>query len=218
MKYWAALLSVCLFAICTSAQRDAAAADVLIAGNDFVSQSLPKMRVVLDPELKYIGSFPFDIDGIAGGHRFVWGAVDHDKHLRRTFIIQKEGFHPGSGKLYRYATPNPVTLGQHVYQHNVFITDNEQEAREHPGHEPDVTNKFLRENGYGWDSQLVMSRFARIVDDAKEHEIILFYAENLKDYTNRNAADLAKDAAGEDQKRTKELVNSNSMRAFKVID
>jgi len=43
-------------------------------------------------------------------------------------------------------------------------------------------------------------------------------AENLKDYTNRNAADLANDAADDDPKKIKEQVNANSKRAFKVID
>jgi hypothetical protein len=111
-----------------------------------------------------------------------------------------------------------VTLGQNVYQHNVFITDNDQEARQHPGHEPDLTRKFLIRNGYHGDSQLVMSRFARIVDDAHKHEIILFYAENVKDYTAKVAAHLAAEGPGEDQKKIKEHVEANSMLAFTVTD
>jgi hypothetical protein len=190
-----------------------------IAGNDFISTEVPKLRVAIDPRLLYVGSFPFDIDGIAGGYRFVWGEVDKGKHLLRTFIIQKEGFYPSSGDSYNYQAPNLITLGNHAYQHNVFVADDEREIREHPGHEPDVTQKFLRGKGYDWDTQLVMSRFARIVDDAKKNEIIFFYTENLSAYTTKSANDLDSGGANEELKqKIKREVDANSMRAFKVID
>jgi hypothetical protein len=79
MKPAATLLLICALTICACcacAQHDAMPAGVMISGNDFVSQDLPKLRVKLDPKLKYIGSFPFDVDGISGGYRFVWGEVD----------------------------------------------------------------------------------------------------------------------------------------------
>lgn len=210
---------VCGGAVIASAQTNDTPRGVSIDGNDFVSQELPKLRVQVDPKLRYIGSFPFDIDGIAGGYRFIWGEVDQGKHLTRTFIIQKEGFYPNSNNFYRYPTPNPVTLGAHDYQHNVFIGDNEQEIREHPGHEPDVTQKFLRSKGYRLDSQVVMSRFARIVGDNKKNEIIFFYTENLSAYTKLSAAVVDDDNAHTDLKKTvKEKVDANSRQAFKVID
>lgn len=214
-----ALLLLCALAIVGCAQNTPEPGGVGVEGNDFVSQDLPKLRVEVDPELQYIGSFPFDIDGIAGGYRYVWGEVDRGKHLKRTFIIQKEGFYPTSKDSYRYPTPNPVAFGAHEYQHNVFLADNEKEIREHPGHEPDVTQKFLRSKGYELDSQQVMSRFARIVGESKKNEIIFFYAENLSAYTKLSATTLDEDGSQQDLKKTiKEKVDSNSKLAFKVID
>lgn len=172
----------------------------------------------MDPKLLYIGSFPFDIEGIAGGYRYIWGEVDHEKHLKRTFIIQKEGYYPSSDGSYHYPTPNPILLGGDEYQHNVFIADNETEIREHPGHEPDVTQKFLHNKGYEWDSQLVMSRFARIVGEERKNEIIFFYTENLSAYTKLSAAALD-DSAHQDLKKTiKGKVDTASRKAFKVLD
>ncbi len=213
------ILALCACVILAEAQTTATPPGVSIDANNFVSQESPKLRVNVDPKLRYIGSFPFDIDGIAGGYRFVWGEVDQGKHLKRTFIIQKEGFYPSSSDSYRYPMPNPVTLGAHEYQHNVFIADNENEIREHPGHETDVTQKFLRSKGYELDSQIVMSRFARIVGESKKNEIIFFYTENLSAYTKLSAASFDDDGAHQDlKKKIKEKVDGNSRQAFKVVD
>lgn len=206
----------CGCAILAVAQTQQSPQRVSIQGNNFVSEELPKIRVVVDPKLKYIGSFPFDIDGIAGGYRYVWGATDQGKHLARTFIVQMEGYYPRSGGSYRYPIPNPVTLGTHEYQHNVFIADNEQEIREHPGHEPDVMNKFLKAKGYELDSQIIMSRFARIAGENKKNEIIFFYTENLSAYTKLSAAALDDSASQDAKKVIKEKVDTNSRQAFKV--
>jgi hypothetical protein len=218
LSRYGAVLLLCGCTIPVGAQPKVSPQQVTIEGNDFVSRELPSVRVHVDPKLQYIGSFPFDIDGIAGGYRYVWGEVDHGKHLKRTFIIQMEGFYPTSHDSYRYPTPNPVRLGAHEYQHNVFIADNEAEIREHPGHEPDVTQKFLRSKGYELDSQLVMSRFARIVGEDNKNEIIFFYTENLSAYIKLSAAGLD-DSAHENLKKTiKEQVDTKSREAFKVAD
>ncbi len=213
-----AISALCGCAVFAAAQTNTAPQPVSIEGNDFVSHEMPKLRVEVDSKLKYIGSFPFDIEGISGGYRYVWGEVGAGKHLKRTFIIQKEGFYPSSNDSYHYPTPNPATLGGHEYQHNVFIADNEQEIREHPGHEPDVTQKFLRSKGYQLDSQVVMSRFARIVGENKKNEIIFFYTENLNAYSNLSAAELDDSAHQELKKTIKQKVEANSKEAFKVVD
>ena len=216
---WRMIVILFGLAVVAAAQVKPVTPGATIEGNDFVSTEMPKLRVTPDPKLTYIGSFPFDIDGIAGGYRFVWGEVDNRKHLLRTFIIQKEGFYLNSGGSYQYQAPNPVALGNHAYQHNVFIAGNEREIREHPGHEPDVTQKFLHGKGYDWDTQLVMSRFARVVDEAKKNEIIFFYTENLSAHTTKSADDLdSGDANQELKQKIKRAVDANSMRAFKVVD
>ena len=67
--------------------------------------------MTLDPKFQYLGRFPFDIKGIAGGYRYVWGETEIGKHLRRTFIVQAEGYYLGNQGSYKYGTPNPATLG-----------------------------------------------------------------------------------------------------------
>jgi hypothetical protein len=144
---WRMIVILFVLAAVAAAQVKPVTPGATIEGNDFVSTEMPKLHVTPDPTLTYIGSFPSEIDGIAGAYRSVWGEVDNGKHLRRTFIIQKEGFYLYSSGSYQYQAPNPVTLGTHAYQANVFIADHEREIREHPGHEPDVTQKFLHRKG-----------------------------------------------------------------------
>jgi hypothetical protein len=184
--------------------------------NVFVSDNLPKLALKLDPKFQYVGSFPFDISGLAGGYRYVWGETDGSKHLRRVFIVQAEGYYPGNNGTYKYGTPHPATLGGEAYEHGLYIYDNDQSAREDPGKEADLTRKFMLEKGYDWEPQLVMSRFARVVDESKKNEIIFFYLENLKDYTAKKAIDFPEEAQSKEQKTILETVDAHSLKAFSV--
>ena len=187
-----------------------------VKGNVFVSTELPKMKLTLNPRFEYLGSFPFDIQGIAGGYRYVWGAPDHGKHLGRAFVIQVEGYYAGNDGIYRYGTPNPATVGGETYQHSVWIYDNDQSARERPGNESDLTRKFMQEHGYEWEPELVMSRFARIVDESHKNEIIFFYFDNLKNHTGKHVPDFPEEARGTEQKAILAKVDKASKRAFSV--
>jgi hypothetical protein len=180
------------------------------------SDDLSRLTLTLDPKFQYLGSFPFDIHDIAGGYRYIWGEIDHGKHLRRTFIIQAEGFYSDNQESYRYGTPNPATLAGDAYQHNVWIDDNEKDAHESPGTEADLTRTFFKQRGYEWEPQLVMSRFARIVDESKKNEIIFFYFENLGDYTKKRAADFSEEAKTPEQQAIHNAVDANSRKAFRV--
>ena len=184
--------------------------------NVFVADAPYRLKMTLDPKFQYLGRFPFDIKGIAGGYRYVWGETDNGKHLCTTFIVQAEGYYPDNQGSYKYGTPNPETFAGDVYQHNVWIYDNDQSAQGNPGNESDLTRKFMREKGYEWESQLVMSRFARIVDEPRKNEIIFFYFENLKHYTTKRVSDFPDEGESAEQKVILAAVDANSRAAFTV--
>ena len=187
-----------------------------VQDNIFVSNELPKLSLSLDVKFQYLGTFPFDIRGVAGGYRYVWGEVEPDKHLHRVFIVQAEGYYPGNGGSYPYGAANPEELAGETYQHNVWIYDNDESARERAGNESDLTAKFMQEHGYKWEPQLVMSRYARVVDEAKKNEIIVFYFENLKDYTTKPVKDFPEEPVSAEQKKILEAVERNSRKAFRI--
>jgi len=188
-----------------------------VDNNVFISTTEPPLKLTVDRRFKYLGKFPFDIEGIAGGYRYLWGDVENGKRLRRLFIVQAEGFYPDNSEVYRYGTPNPVTLAGHAYQHNVWIYDDAESIRQNPGKESELTRKFLERQGYVLDPDLVMSRFARAVGDSKKNEIIFFYFESLKDYTSKPPKSFPEDAAPDpEHKRILDAVDKNSMKAFRV--
>jgi len=86
------------------------------------SDDLSRLTLTLDPKFRYLGSFPFDIHDIAGGYRYVWGEIDHGKHLRRTFIIQAEGFYPDNQEVVPLRHSHPVALAGDAYQHKFGST------------------------------------------------------------------------------------------------
>jgi Domain of unknown function (DUF4440) len=189
---------------------------VHVKDNVFVSDDLPKLILTLDSRFQYLGRFAFDVKGIAGGWRYVWGETDHGRHLRRTFIVQVEGYYSGKHGVYGYGIPDPVTLAGDTYQHNVWIYDNDRSAQQHPGNESDLTKKFLEGHGYQWDSQLIMSRYARPVDEARKNEIIFFYFENLSDYSSKRVKDFPEGPASSEENAILASVDKGSGKAFAI--
>ena len=151
-----------------------------VRNNELISVDLPKLRLQVDPSLKYVGRAPFNIRNIAVGERFVWAQTDKNMHVRKLFIVQFEGFTPQVKETYRYQMRTPIQLGANEYSHNVWFWDS---AADHvSGKYPDANSSddLLAAKGYKVDGELAMSRFARIVGEDKRNEIIFFYDENLK--------------------------------------
>ena len=79
--------------------------------------------------------------------------------------------------------------------------------------------RFLKEHGYTWDPQSVMSRFARIAGEANKDEIIFFYFEPLRPYTARRASEFSDEGEPTpEQKAILEKVDANAKAAFRVED
>ncbi|MBV9086976.1 MAG: hypothetical protein JOY79_05800, partial [Acidobacteriaceae bacterium] len=156
-----------------------------VESNTFISTENPDIRVNVDRKFKYIGSVPFVIENAAKGNRYIFVQANPEKHIQRMFIIQQQGFVPSSGEIYRYKITTPAKLGTSDYQHSVILYDNDANIREEPGKESDLTKRFLADQGYVLEPELVMSRFARPVGSERKHEIIFFCFENLSSYRHK---------------------------------
>ena len=163
----------------------------------------------------YVGSFPFTIDDVAGGHRYVFAQVDSNKHIRRMFIVQQEGFLPSSGDTYKYPITNPATLGSVDYQHSVIMDNNDVRVREEPGKEADLTEQFLKLHGYVSEPEVIMSRFARPADTQRRHEIIFFCYENLSSYGHK-LSDFPEGLSSPEKEKIKRQVDENCQHIFRV--
>ena len=150
-----------------------------VVDNNIISDALPALEIKIDQAFEFVGILSFVLKEIALVERFIF--VDRQAaETTRLFIVQFEGILDGVDFTYNYRTTNPIILGQHAYHQGVWIYSNAESVREGPGAESDRTTQFLQDRGYIHEDALAMSRLARIVDDARRHEIIIFYQETLK--------------------------------------
>lgn len=146
--------------------------------NVIVSSQLPDIRIRVDDAFAYVGRFPFDIRDVATGERLVF--VDAlDGAVRRLFVAQFEHFLPDNDEWYRYRFDDAMTLGNHRFRQNTYAYSNDAAAREDPQGEGVLMATFLEEKGYRLEDELMMSRFVTVAGEAKKHELILFYIENV---------------------------------------
>jgi hypothetical protein len=188
-----------------------------VVNNVLTSDSLPRITISVEPSLKYLGKFDFNLRNIAGGERHVWAETSAGR-VKRMFIVQLEGFLPNVDDYYKYPIRTPVKLGKHTYSHNLWFYNDDETRRADPPNEAGMTAKFLAERGLSLDSDLIMSRFARIVGEDKRNEIIFFYWENMRDH-GLTAADFPKEEpVTPEHKKLAEEFFQRSLSAFSVRD
>jgi hypothetical protein len=188
----------------------------LVRDNVIESAQDPAVRIRVDPALRYIGPLRFVLKGVACVERHVF-AETADRRVRRLFIAQFESFLEGSDEVYRWTVRNPVRLGDTDYQHNVFFYDETQAIWEEPEAEAAKTRAFLESKGLKLDSELAMSRYARVVGEEKRKELILFYFEPLAGAGFR-VADFDDGAARTDsQRELARRLEDRAAQAFTVL-
>ena len=93
---------------------------------------------------------------------------------------------------------------------------NGESVREAPGAESDRTTQFLNDRGYIHDDALAMSRFARIVDEARRHEVIIFYQETLSSLGL--SLEAYSQLTHEAQQAIADSLTERSLQSFRVTD
>ena len=150
------------------------------AGTTIVSPVRPAITITVDRRLAYVGSLRFPLGDNAEVERFVFADGDTSGHVRALFVAQFEALLPAASRGYSFATTTPTRLGAHDYQTDTGIFDFAEMAAAKPNFEADRTRAFLKRHGLDvGDDDFLTARYARIVDEEKRHELILFVWENL---------------------------------------
>lgn len=135
------------------------------------------------PELSYVGTIGFDLHGArVVRHHYVEPFPDPDtepRTVRRQVIVQLEAFPADSGRCYRWQVKSPLLLGGIEHEHGVYAWSVAAFSRADPEAEVMRTSRFLEEHGYAQGDGQLMSRFARVVGEARQREVIVFYQEDL---------------------------------------
>ena len=186
-----------------------------VVNHTIVSVAFPAVEIKVDPAFPFAGALGFELKEIAFVERFVfadWQASE----TRRLFIVQFEDVLPNVDFTYKYGITDLVNLGRHAYSHSVWVYSNAESVRADPGAESDQTTRFLQDHGYDVMEERAMSRFARIIDDACRHEIIIFYEENL------NSLGLSLDAYAQlppdRQQEFQNALTERSLQSFQLTD
>ena len=166
----------------SEAERTPAADEKRFVRNDtLVSRELPRMDLAVDPRLESVGSLEFDLKQAARVQRFVFASRDESGVPARMLIVQFESILPDAKGSYTFGLENPTRLGAHDYQTQSGFFNFDEAAAARPGAEAEQTRAFLAERGWNVAGEnFLVARYARVVDDAKRSEIIVFYLENLR--------------------------------------
>ena len=133
------------------------------------SESLPCIRVLVDPGLEYLGRAEGAVmDGRARAERFLFGTVE-DGRLTRAAIAHFEGM-VGDGT-FDYPRFRMDTIAGDEYLHQVWPIPEFALFASAP------LDSVLAARGIRADADWLVNRWARVVDAERQHEILLFYLE-----------------------------------------
>jgi hypothetical protein len=186
-----------------------------VENHTIISEALPALEIEVNPAFEFVGILSFVLKEIALVERVIF-ADRQASNTTRLFIVQFEGALEGVDLTYKFRVTNPIRLGGHDYHHGVYMYSNTESVRESPGAESDQTTQFLHAAGYSHDDGLAMARFARIVDDARRHEIIIFYQETLSSLGL--SLESYNQLPPEEQQAIERALTERSLQNFQVTD
>jgi len=204
-----------LFAAVLILPMTAVQAQRSVDGKTLISDALPKIKIKLKGDFKYVGKFDFKLGETAAGERYVFVEAKK-KRIQRLFIAQFEGFLPNVQKTYNYKFDNALKFGAHKFRQNTYAYSNEADRREKPGNEGVLTAAFLREKGYAFEDEFMMSRFVTVPDAERRNELILFYIENASTTGHRLSEFFSGDNETEVWRKISVGLTERSLKAFEI--
>lgn len=146
-----------------------------IERDGLVSAETPAMRLLVDPTMSHLDSTELIIKDIARAERHYF-VETREGVVRRMLVAQFEGFLDDNDERYRYPLPDPVEMGGETW--GSWIVCYSLAAGGAP--ETADTIEVMRRHQLALDDELVMARYARIVEPDARHEVLVFYTEPLR--------------------------------------
>src|SRR5512133_3711532 len=115
-------------------------------GGVLVSTSLPPLRLVPAPFLRYVGVDAFDLKGVAAVERHIF-VEDRQGSVARMLVVHFERFLAGVDDEYRYRRVNAREIAGAAYGCTTSELDLREELRDEPDAEMAHTVRFLSQRG-----------------------------------------------------------------------
>jgi hypothetical protein len=141
-----------------------------VQGQVLHSTVLPELTIRVSADLRYLGRLSYDVQGVAQAEEFVFAATAGGK-VQRAFVAHFEGFLPTNDHFFEYPRLRMATLGQGEYLHQTWA------IRQFDLFTVPAMQAFLRARDLTAEASWLIDRYVRVVDEARKHEVILFYLE-----------------------------------------
>ena len=189
-----------------------------VEGQVLTSTALPALRLKFDAALKFTGNQSFTLHGVAQAEQYYFVEADEQRRIKRMFIVQFEGFLPGNDNTYNYPANKTIRLGEHDYITNAAAVPNVSASlKQNPDTDAAHAAAFLESKGYRHGEDVLFQRFIRVVDEAKRHEFILIYIEDLRG-SGFAATDLAKGGrAAEQRDRVFQDLQNRALKSLEAL-
>lgn len=189
-----------------------------VEGQVLTSAAMPSIRIKFDAALKYMGNQSFTLHGVAQAEQYYFVEADEQRRIKRMFIVQFEGFLPGNDNTYNYPANKTIRLGEHDYGANAATVPNVSATlKQNPDTDAAHAAAFLEGKGYRHGEDVMFQRFIRVVDEAKRHEFILIYIEDLSG-SGLTAADLTKGGRAAAQRdRVLQELQDRALKSLEVL-
>ena len=146
--------------------------------NLLVSESLPAVRIRVDPQFTYAGNTSFILYDIAHVEQHHFVVADAQKRVERLLWFQFEGYLDNNERRYRYPPMETMTLNGLTFLHDGDVLSIDEDYKERPTSDSAHMVDFLKAQGYTLEGETIFRRMVWLDGDMR-NELMIIYSEDL---------------------------------------
>jgi hypothetical protein len=187
-----------------------------VQNNVLISESLPAVRIQVDPQFTYVGTTSFilyDLAHVEQHHFVVAGA---QKRVERLLWFQFEGYLDTNEHRYRYPPMETMTLHGLTFLDDANVHHIDDDYRERPTSDSAHVVDFLKAEGYIFEGDTMFKRMVWL-DEDRRNELMIIYSEDLRG-TGLRVADLSPGGAHADMwSSLSESLHRRALESFSIV-
>jgi hypothetical protein len=190
-----------------------------VENNVLTSSDLPRIKLRIDPRLRFVGRLQFVLYDVAEADLFVFVEADDTGKISRRIIVQFEGYLDNNSYTYNYGSPTTVKVGTHEFLQDYYATDREHVTKPvRPDSDSARVSKLLGANGYTEPVRSVRARLVRLLGAERRKELLLIYGESLDEKPNAAERLPSNDFLGEEHAHWVSELLERALQAIEVIE
>jgi hypothetical protein len=199
--------------------QDASVPTRTVENNVLTSTNMPRIKLKIDPSLRFVGRLQFILYDLAEADVFVFAEAGDGGMVRRLVIVQFEGYLDNNSYTYKYSSPTTVKVGSHEFLQDYYATDRARLTEPvRPDSDAARVYSLLREKGYVEPARSVRVRLVRLLGEERRKELLIIYGESVDDRLEVAESLPANDFIGEDHAQLKSELLARALQAIEVIE